>query len=115
MTDEGFCDDRHLARGGTRRPDARRLAAFYTALGGWTEQYADDEWITLLTPDGWRIAVQRSPDLIAPRRPDPRANPSASAGASHRHIPEVRAGPGPVPRARADPSAGSRPSPAAGS
>jgi hypothetical protein len=22
-------------------PDARRLAAFYTALGGWTEVYAD--------------------------------------------------------------------------
>jgi catechol 2,3-dioxygenase-like lactoylglutathione lyase family enzyme len=52
-------------------PDARRLAAFYAALTGWTEQYADDEWITLLTPDGWRIAVQRSPDLIPPRWPDP--------------------------------------------
>jgi len=24
-------------------PDARRLAAFYAALGGWAEQYADDE------------------------------------------------------------------------
>ena len=30
-------------------PDVRRLAAFYTALGGWTEQDADDEWI-----DRWR-------------------------------------------------------------
>jgi len=44
-------------------PDARRLAAFYTALGGWTEQYADDEWVTMQTGDGWRIAAQRSPDL----------------------------------------------------
>jgi catechol 2,3-dioxygenase-like lactoylglutathione lyase family enzyme len=52
-------------------PDIRRLAAFYAVLGGWTEQYADDEWITLLTPDGWRVAVQLSPDLIAPRWPDP--------------------------------------------
>ena len=30
-------------------PGARRLAAFYTALGGWTEQYADDDWITMET------------------------------------------------------------------
>jgi catechol-2,3-dioxygenase len=52
-------------------PDVRRLAAFYATLGGWTEQYADDEWITLLTPDGWRVAVQSSPDLRPPRWPDP--------------------------------------------
>ena len=53
-------------------PDARRLAAFYTALGGWTEQYADDdEWVTMETGDGWRIAAQRSPDHVPPRWPDP--------------------------------------------
>ena len=52
-------------------PDARRLAAFYTALGGWTEQDADDDWITIETGDGWRIAVQRSPDHVPPRWPDP--------------------------------------------
>ena len=53
-------------------PDAGRLAAFYTALGGWTEQYADDDdWITLETGDGWRIAVQRSPGHVPPRWPDP--------------------------------------------
>ena len=46
-------------------PDARRLAAFYVALGGWTEQYADDDWITLETGDGWRIAAQLSPDHLA--------------------------------------------------
>ena len=44
-------------------PDARRLAAFYTALGGWTEQDADDEWVTMETGDGWRIAAQRSPTM----------------------------------------------------
>jgi catechol-2,3-dioxygenase len=49
-------------------PDARGLAAFYTALGGWTEQYADDDWITLETADGWRFAVQLSPDHVPPRR-----------------------------------------------
>src|SRR6185503_3122119 len=52
-------------------PDGRRLAAFYTALGGWSEQYADDEWIAMQTADGWRIAVQRSPDHVPPRWPDP--------------------------------------------
>jgi len=52
-------------------PDIGRLAAFYAALGGWTVRYADDEWITMETGDGWRIAVQRSPDLVPPRWPDP--------------------------------------------
>jgi catechol-2,3-dioxygenase len=52
-------------------PDARRLAAFYTALAGWTERSAEDEWVAMGTGDGWRIAVQLSPDHIAPRWPDP--------------------------------------------
>ncbi|BAL91170.1 hypothetical protein AMIS_59500 [Actinoplanes missouriensis 431] len=52
-------------------PDIRRLAAFYTALGGWTERYTDDEWIGLQTGDGWRIAIQSSPDHVPPRWPDP--------------------------------------------
>ena len=52
-------------------PDARRLAAFYTALGGWTEQHAGDDWITVETGDGWRIAAQRSPGHVPPRWPDP--------------------------------------------
>ncbi len=52
-------------------PDARRLAAFYTALGGWTEQDADDDWVSLVTADRWQIAVQRSPDHVPPRWPDP--------------------------------------------
>nr|WP_296063835.1 VOC family protein [uncultured Actinoplanes sp.] len=52
-------------------PDIRRLAGFYGALGGWTEHYADDEWITMVTGDGWRVAVQRSLDHVPPRWPDP--------------------------------------------
>ena len=52
-------------------PDAGRLAAFYTALGGWTGQYADDEWIAMETGDGWRIAAQLSPGHVPPRWPDP--------------------------------------------
>ncbi|GIF24857.1 catechol-2,3-dioxygenase [Actinoplanes tereljensis] len=52
-------------------PDIRRLADFYLALGGWTERHADDDWIALGTDDGWKIAVQLSPDHVAPRWPDP--------------------------------------------
>jgi catechol 2,3-dioxygenase-like lactoylglutathione lyase family enzyme len=52
-------------------PDVRRLAAFYTAFGGFTEAYADDEWIAMTTGDGWRIAVQLSPGHVPPRWPDP--------------------------------------------
>jgi predicted enzyme related to lactoylglutathione lyase len=51
--------------------DARRLAAFYAALGGWAEPDGDDEWMTVETGDGWRIAAQLSPDHVAPRWPDP--------------------------------------------
>jgi predicted enzyme related to lactoylglutathione lyase len=53
-------------------PDARRLAAFYAALGGWTLRDGDDdEWVVVETGDGWRIAAQLSPDHVAPRWPDP--------------------------------------------
>jgi hypothetical protein len=52
-------------------PDPRRLAAFYLALGGWSELYAEDDWIAMSTGDGWRIAVQQSPGHVAPRWPDP--------------------------------------------
>jgi hypothetical protein len=64
-------DDRQLRTVVLDAPDVRRLAAFYTALGGWTEQYADDDWIRLETGDGWRIAAQPSPDHVPPRWPDP--------------------------------------------
>lgn len=31
-------------------PDPRRLAAFYAALLGWQERYADDGWVVLREP-----------------------------------------------------------------
>ena len=52
-------------------PDAQRLATFYTSLAGWAEENVEDDWIDLQTPDGWHIAVQDSPDHVAPRWPDP--------------------------------------------
>ena len=51
-------------------PDIARLAAFYTSLAGWTQQYADDEWITMNTADGWRVGLQLAPDHVPPQWPD---------------------------------------------
>jgi hypothetical protein len=52
-------------------PDLGELADFYVGLAGWTKKYADDEWVTLTTPDGWRIGLQAAPGLVPPRWPDP--------------------------------------------
>jgi catechol-2,3-dioxygenase len=51
-------------------PDIAKLSAFYAGLAGWTQRYADDEWITLTTDDGWRIGFQLAPDHVPPRWPD---------------------------------------------
>jgi catechol-2,3-dioxygenase len=47
------------------------LATFYQQLAGWKQSYADEEWITMTTDDGWRVAAQLAPDHVAPRWPDP--------------------------------------------
>ena len=51
--------------------DITGLAAFYTGLAGWTGAYAEADWITLSTPDGWRIGLQHAPNHVPPRWPDP--------------------------------------------
>lgn len=51
--------------------DIAGLSTFYTELAGWTQAYADDEWVTLTTDDGWRIGVQYAPDHRPPQWPDP--------------------------------------------
>ena len=50
-------------------PDIARLSAFYRGLAGWVEASADDDWITLNTPDGWRIGLQLAPDHQRPEWP----------------------------------------------
>ena len=52
-------------------PDARKLAGFYAALGGWDVDGAEDDWVTVSTGDGWHVAAQRSADYVPPRWPDP--------------------------------------------
>jgi catechol-2,3-dioxygenase len=52
-------------------PEIDRLSAFYQALAGWDELYADPEWVTLTTPDGWRVGIQLAPDHVPPQWPDP--------------------------------------------
>ncbi|MDI1464707.1 VOC family protein [Catellatospora sp. KI3] len=52
-------------------PDIKRLAAFYTELCGWTQRYADDDWVVVGTGDGWRLGFQLSPDHVPPQWPDP--------------------------------------------
>ena len=51
--------------------DLTGLADFYAALAGWTRTDVEDDWITMVTPDGWRVAVQLAPDHVPPRWPDP--------------------------------------------
>ena len=50
-------------------PDITRLSAFYRGLAGWVEVSADDDWISLDTPDGWHIALQATPDHQPPLWP----------------------------------------------
>jgi predicted enzyme related to lactoylglutathione lyase len=47
--------------------DIDRLAAFYGELAGWSRTYADDEWITTVSDDGWRVCFQLAPDHVPPR------------------------------------------------
>ncbi|TDB71225.1 VOC family protein [Micromonospora sp. KC723] len=51
--------------------DIGGLSAFYAGLAGWTVRYADDEWITMTTDDGWRVGLQYAPNHVPPRWPDP--------------------------------------------
>ncbi len=49
--------------------DHRGLARFYVGLTGGTEIDADDDWVTVETPDGWRFGFQPAPDHVPPQWP----------------------------------------------
>ncbi len=70
-------------------PDLAALSAFYSGLAGWTERYADDEWVTMTTDDGWRIGLQHAPDLVPPRWPDPASPQQAHLDL---RVPDLEAG-----------------------
>jgi catechol 2,3-dioxygenase-like lactoylglutathione lyase family enzyme len=50
-------------------PDIDAAAAFYTALTGWSIGHKEPDRITLQTPAGPYVALQRASDHIAPRWP----------------------------------------------
>lgn len=52
-------------------PDIARLSAFYGEVAGLEVKDVDDDWITMVTPEGWRVAFQLAPDHVPPRWPDP--------------------------------------------
>ena len=49
--------------------DIEGLASFYTRLTGWVRESAEPDWITILAPDGQRIAFQLAPDHVSPDWP----------------------------------------------
>jgi Glyoxalase-like domain len=51
--------------------DVAGLADFNVKLAGWTRRFVEDDWITLGTPDGWRIGLQGVDGHVPPRWPDP--------------------------------------------
>jgi predicted enzyme related to lactoylglutathione lyase len=51
-------------------PDIAALADFYVGMAGMTQRYADDEWVTLTSADGWRFGIQYAPDHVPPQWPD---------------------------------------------
>lgn len=50
-------------------PNLTAEADFWKALTAGTVSKADDDWITVVTPDRWGIAFQLAPDHVAPQWP----------------------------------------------
>ena len=51
-------------------PDARRLAAFYSQLLGWTVDQDEPDWVTLRSPDGrHQLSFQTEPLYVRPTWP----------------------------------------------
>ncbi|MGK5531401.1 VOC family protein [Streptomyces sp. URMC 129] len=52
-------------------PDPAGLGRFYREILGWELDESDPEWVTLTSPEGFRLAFQLAPDHRPPRWPDP--------------------------------------------
>ncbi len=49
--------------------ELKPVSDFWTSLLGGTVTDEDPEWITVTTPNGWDVAFQLAPDLLAPQWP----------------------------------------------
>ncbi|MEV0644602.1 VOC family protein [Phytomonospora sp. NPDC050363] len=52
-------------------PDPKALAAFYSALTGWTDVSGDEEWMTVKGDGSVALAFQRAADHVPPVWGDP--------------------------------------------
>ncbi|WP_326599576.1 VOC family protein [Streptomyces sp. NBC_01803] len=52
-------------------PDPATLGHFYREILGGELDEGDPTWVTLTSPQGFRLAFQRAPDHKPPRWPDP--------------------------------------------
>jgi catechol-2,3-dioxygenase len=52
-------------------PDPQVLAEFYSELLGLPITYRDEDWWTIGSNPGWKLAFQLAPDHVAPSWPDP--------------------------------------------
>lgn len=50
-------------------PSLEPAAGFWEALLGAERSSVEDDWITLVTPDGWGLGFQLAPDLVAAQWP----------------------------------------------
>jgi catechol 2,3-dioxygenase-like lactoylglutathione lyase family enzyme len=56
----------------TKNPQG--LAEFYADVLGGQVKITDSDWVVVMTPDGTRLAFQRSPQHQPPRFPDPKGS-----------------------------------------
>ncbi|MCA5891867.1 VOC family protein [Isoptericola sp. NEAU-Y5] len=50
-------------------PDHHAAARFWRELTGGTVDRAADDWVSVVTPDGWGLDFQPAPDLVPPQWP----------------------------------------------
>jgi catechol 2,3-dioxygenase-like lactoylglutathione lyase family enzyme len=55
--------------------DQKKLSAFYGNLLGWDLVFEDENWSSILSPEGFRIAFQRNEEYAPPIWPDAAGKP----------------------------------------
>ena len=62
--------------------DLQAMASFYVQFAGFKEHYVGDDWVTLISDSGHKLAFQLAPDHVPPRWPDQRSTRSSSTSTS---------------------------------